>query len=52
MLKSISPFDEIFGMAGPELPEYLKGKKEDFRFEDVTDKENEKEKTGRQITND
>jgi len=27
MLKSIPPFDEIFKMAGLELPDYLKGKK-------------------------
>jgi len=28
MLKSIPPFDEVFKMAGIELPEYLKGKTE------------------------
>jgi hypothetical protein len=28
------------------LPEYLKGKKEDVMSEDVSDKENEKEKSG------
>lgn len=44
MLKSIPPFDEIFKMAGLELPEYLKGKKEDVHYEDVTEKEEEKEK--------
>ena len=29
MLKSIPPFDEVFKMAGMELPEYLKGKTSD-----------------------
>lgn len=31
MLKSIPPFDEVFKMAGMELPEYLKGKTEDAK---------------------
>jgi len=33
MLKSIPPFDEVFKMAGLELPEYLKGKTEEAKAE-------------------
>jgi flotillin len=39
MLKSIPPFDEIFKMAGLELPEYLKGVKADEKTEDAVAEE-------------
>ncbi len=39
MLKSIPPFDEIFKMAGLELPEYLKGVKQEEKTEDVAAEE-------------
>jgi flotillin len=39
MLKSIPPFDEIFKMAGLELPEYLKGAKIDDKTEDAVAEE-------------
>lgn len=49
MLKSIPPFDEVFKMAGMELPEYLKGKvdetePEKVEVEDALDDNNEAEK--------
>ncbi len=39
MLKSVPPLDEVFKMAGMELPEYLKGKTEDVSHNEVTEKE-------------
>ena len=39
MLKSIPPFDEIFKMAGLELPEYLKGHKANPDAEEIEAKE-------------
>ncbi|MCB0805333.1 MAG: flotillin family protein [Bacteroidales bacterium] len=40
MLKSIPPFDEIFKMAGLELPEYLKGQKSEEAIQkDTTEPE-------------
>ena len=39
MLKSIPPFDEIFKMAGLELPEYLKGAEKGQKTKDVTAEE-------------
>lgn len=41
MLQSIPPLDEVFKMAGMELPEYLKGKTEDAKAEIINEvKEN------------
>ncbi len=45
MLKSIPPFNEIFKMAGMELPSYLKGDAEDVKSEDVTEKKDEIDET-------
>ncbi|MCD4737423.1 MAG: flotillin family protein [Bacteroidales bacterium] len=42
MLKSIPPFDEIFKMAGLELPDYLKGKKTE-EISDVAEELKEEE---------
>ncbi|MBL6963137.1 MAG: flotillin family protein [Bacteroidetes bacterium] len=46
MLKSLPPMDEIFRMAGMELPDYLKGKKieEGEQIKDDTDKNPEDSK--------
>lgn len=41
MLKSIPPFDEIFKMAGLELPEYLKGKTSAPEAEEIKEKNEE-----------
>ncbi len=38
--KTVPPLQEMFNMAGMELPEYLKGK--DIPSEDVTDIEDKK----------
>jgi len=39
MLKSIPPFDEVFKMAGLELPEYLKGVETEEKTEDAVAEE-------------
>ena len=39
MLKSIPPFDEVFKMAGMELPDYLKGKTEEAKAEIIDEAE-------------
>jgi flotillin len=44
MLKSIPPFDEVFKMAGMELPDYLKGKTEDTKAEILDEAEKMKDK--------
>lgn len=41
MLSSIPPFDELFKMAGLELPDYLKGKAKEEKKEDETPPEAE-----------
>ncbi|NOX45656.1 MAG: flotillin family protein [Chlorobi bacterium] len=43
MLKSIPPFDEVFKMAGMELPDYLKGKTEDAKAEIIDEAEKMKD---------
>ena len=43
LYKSVPPLEEMFNMAGMQLPEYLKGKDtEDAKAEDVTNEENKK----------
>ena len=43
MLKSIPPFDEVFKMAGMELPDYLKGKTEETKAEIIDEAEKMKD---------
>jgi flotillin len=40
MMQSIPPLDEVFKLAGMELPEYLKGKTEDAKAEIINDVKN------------
>ncbi|WP_425446783.1 flotillin family protein [Dethiothermospora halolimnae] len=50
MLKSVPPFEDVFNMAGMELPNYLKGKKEELK-EDIKDMEEIKPKVVKEDNN-
>ena len=39
MMKSVPPLDELFKMAGMELPSYLKGKEQDAEIVEETPQE-------------